>query len=147
MNRISTIIYFLLFALLTNCNVKDKLEKQKKAQKDADFIITNLDKRDVFAHFPVNIFPKEQTEKLLGDISKNCDWTNRKGNFIDYTTILDNGKEEVAFIYEYFLKCDSIRFILIYNIDEKEPKLFKFQMEPLEKKNSMIIHKEKQLLK
>jgi hypothetical protein len=140
-------IYIILLTLLTSCNIKDKIEKQEKAQKDADFIIDNLDKSDVIKHFPESYFPKDQTEKLIKDLSENCDWSHRNGHFIDYTTIMDDGKNEIAFIYEYFLKCDSIRFILVYNIDENEPLLFKFQMEPLEKKNLMIIHTDKQLLK
>jgi hypothetical protein len=140
-------IYILLLALLTSCNIKNKLERQEKAQKDANFIIDNLDKSEVISHFPEKYFPKDQTEKLMENLIGNCDWSNKKGHFVDYTTIMDNGKNEIAFIYEYFLKCDSIRFILVYNIDDNDPLLFNFQMEPLEKKNLMIIHTDKQLLK
>ena len=147
MNIKTTVLYVLLFAVLTSCNIKDKLDKHEKAQKDADFIMNNLNKSEVVSHFPESSFPKEQTERLLGDISRNCDWSNRNGHFVDFTTMMNNGKSNVAFIYEYFLKCDSLRFILVYNIDDKEPKLFNFQMEPLEKKNPIVIHTEKQLLK
>ena len=132
--------------LTTSCSLQEKVEKQEKAQKEADYIIAHLDRTDVISYFPEESFPKAQTEQLVKDIGNNCDWTNRKGHFVDYTTMLTDGKSNVAFIYEYSLKCDSLRLILIYNIDQ-QPKLFKFQIQPLEQENLMVVDKEKQMLK
>ena len=132
--------------LIAGCSVQDKLEKQEKAQKEADYIIAHLDEPEVISHFPLESFPKAQTEQIVKSIGTNCDWPNRKGHFVDYTTMLTDGKSNVAFIYEYFLKCDSLRFVFIYNIDQ-QPKLFNLQIEPIEKENPLVIHKENQLLK
>jgi hypothetical protein len=123
------------------------MKNSEEAQLDANYIIEHLDNKEVISHLPANYFSREQSENLIQKISEGCDWENRKGHFIDYTTIQNNSEHDVAFIYEYFLKCDSLRFILIYNIDEEKPTLFKINIEPLAKQNPMVIHTEKQLLR
>jgi hypothetical protein len=132
--------------LFTSCNNNGKIEKQEKAQKMSDYIIENLTKSEVFKEFPEKYFPKEKTEKRLGDIKTNCDWANRKGKFVDYFTMEKNGKNRTAYIYEYFLNCDSLRFILIYDMEQKDPELFQFNIEPIEEPSQMIIDPSKQLL-
>jgi len=135
-----------LVLLLAACNTKDKIEKHNKAQIKSDFIMENLTNTDVYKQFPEKFFPKEQTQRLLSDIRMNCDWTNKRGKFVDFFTMSEKGKNSTAFIYEYFLRCDSIRFVLIYNMDSDEPELFKFIMEPIEKPSKMIIDPSKQLM-
>jgi len=56
------------------------------------------------------------------------------------------GTDQTAFIYEYFLNCDSIRIILTYNMTKNSPELFKIKIEPMEEKNQMIIDPSKQLI-
>jgi hypothetical protein len=84
--------------------------------------------------------------KIFGNIKANCDWENRKGKFVDFFTMNINGKNNTAYIYEYFLKCDSLRFVLIYDMEQKEPELFKFNIEPIEQASQMIIDPSKQLI-
>ena len=126
---------------------KKKLEKNKLANQNADYIIQNLDKEEVFKEFPTLYFKdREQLKILFGGIKKNCEWNKRDGKFVDFCTMKDiDGINSTAFIYEYYLKCDSLRFILIYNVDKDKPELFKFNIEPLETENRMIIFPEKQL--
>ncbi len=123
------------------------MEDEKTAKIGADYIINNLDNIKIQDQFTEPEFKKEQIYKLIEKINNSCDWQNRKGHFVDYTTISTNGQFDVAFIYEYFLKCDSLRFILIYNLDSDDPKLIKFGIEPLSKQSPLVIHKERQLLK
>jgi hypothetical protein len=124
-----------------------KLERNKLAEQNANFIIENLDKEEVLKEFPeINFKDREQLKNLLGGIKENCEWNNRDGKFVDYFTMKDiGGINSTAFIYEYYLKCDSLRFILIYNVDKDKPELFKMNIEPLETENKMIIFPEKQL--
>lgn len=131
---------------LSSCNLKGNLEKHNKAQATSDYIIENFSSPEVSKMFPEKSFPKDQTEKLLTDINTFCDWENRKGKFVDFFTMRNNGKNSTAFIYEYFLQCDSLRFVLIYNMDESEPELFKLNVEPIEKVSDMIKDPRKQLL-
>ena len=49
------------------------------------------------------------------------------------------GINSIAYIYEYYLTCDSLRFVLIYNLEKDKPELFKLNIEPLETENPMII--------
>jgi hypothetical protein len=124
-----------------------KLERNKLAEQNANFIIENLDKEEVLKEFPeINFKDRQQLKNLLGGIKENCEWNNRDGKFVDYFTMKDiGGINSTAFIYEYYLKCDSLRFILIYNVDKDKPELFKMNIEPLETENKMIIFPEKQL--
>jgi len=137
----------LIVLLCASCNVRQKLDIQKKARIDADYIIENLDQDLVVAHFPEDNFPRYKSEELINKIKNSCGWNNRRGNFVDYATFEYNGNSNIAFIYEFILQCDSLRFILIYNINGKEPKFLKLNIEPLVRQNPLIVHKEKQLLK
>lgn len=125
-----------------------KMEKNILAEKNANYIIENLDKDEVFKEFPESNFKdREQLKNLLGGIKENCEWKNRDGKFVDFFTMKDiGGINSTAFIYEYYLKCDSLRFILIYNVDKDNPELFKMNIEPIETENKMIIFPEKQLI-
>lgn len=124
-----------------------KVERNNLAQENADYIIENLNKKEVLNEFPeTNFKDRQQLENLLGGISQNCEWNNRDGKFVDFFTMKDiGGINSTAFIYEYYLKCDSLRFILIYKVDKDKPELFKMNIEPLETENKMIIFPEKQL--
>ena len=124
-----------------------KVEKLGLAQKDADYIIENLDKDIVLQKFPEKNFQnREQLKNIVGGISQNCDWRNRDGKFVDFCTMKEiGGIYSTAFIYEYYLKCDSLRFILIYYMDKDKPELFKMNIEPLKTENKMIIFPEKEL--
>jgi len=135
--------------LLAGCGTQEKLEKIAKAEKDAAFIMANLDKEAVLAHFPAASFPANQVgtlKAIVADAGTKCDWQGKRGKFVDFCTISENGNDGIAYIYEYFLKCDSLRFVMLYNLEPKEPQLVKFLVEPLEKPNSLIIYPEKQLL-
>ena len=141
---ILTIIGFTL--LFTSCNIKGKMEKHNKAQTESDYIMENLTSSEISNKFPEKYFPKGQTEQLFEDIKTNCDWENREGKFVDFFTMNNNGKNSTAYIYEYFLKCDSLRFVLIYDMDQEEPELFKLNIEPIEQPSEMIIDPSKQLI-
>lgn len=122
-----------------------KYEKQQKAQAIADSIIENLVKDEVYGEFPEKYFSKEQMKPFLGQLKENCDWENRDGKFVDFCSQMTvGGIDQTAFIYEYYLKCDSLRFILSVNM-ESEPELMGFNIEPLEKPNPLILFPEKQL--
>ncbi|PJR03170.1 hypothetical protein [Avrilella dinanensis] len=135
-----------LTLLFTSCNIKGKMEKHNKAQKESDYIMENLTSSEILNRFPEKYFPKDQTEQLFEDIKTNCDWENKEGKFVDFFTMNNNGKNSTAYIYEYFLKCDSLRFVLIYDMDQEEPELFRLNIEPIEQPSQMIIDPSKQLI-
>ena len=132
--------------LLSSCNIKGKLEKHDKALEKANFIMDNLTDQKVISEFPEKYFPKDQTIKLLTDIKENCNWEGRSGKFVDFFTMNNEGKNSTAYIYEYFLQCDSLRFVLIYDMEQKEPELYKINIEPIELPSNMIIDPNKQLM-
>lgn len=144
MNKIALTSF--LVALLTSCGIKDRIEKQNKARANADFIMQNLGKGDVISQFPEKYFPRNQFVPFLSGLAKTCDFQNKRGKFVDFFTMVDNGRNKTAFIYEYILKCDSLRFIYMYDLDEPEPELYKLRIEGIEQKNEMIVDPSKQLL-
>src|SRR5690606_12535043 len=72
-----------LTLLFTSCNLKGKMEKHNKAQKESDYIMENLTSSEILNKFPEKYFPKDQTKKLFEDIKTNCDWENKEGKFVD----------------------------------------------------------------
>ncbi len=123
-------------------------QKTKLAEKHASNIIKNLDNAKIINEFPIKNFQnRKQLEEIIYGIQLNCDWKNRDGKFVDFFTEKQiGGKKSIAYIYEYYLKCDSLRFILFYDLDKDKPELYKFYFEPLENENSMIIFPEKKLV-
>lgn len=147
MKKLHILFCLLVSTALMSCGIQDKLAKHERAQAQADYIIENLNKKEVASKFPAKAFPVEQTDRMIEVFSSRCNWNARQGRFIDFTTISNNGQNSVAFIYEYLLDCDSIRLVLTYNIDTPEPALTGFQIEPIERKNPLVVHPEKQLLR
>lgn len=152
MNKALKIIGIILLGLILIVGLlfyfgNKNMERNNLAEKNANYIIENLDNDEVLKEFPeANFKDREQLKNILGGIKQNCDWKNRDGKFVDFCTMKDvGGINSTAFIYEYYLKCDSLRFILIYNVDKDKPELFKMNIEPLETENKMIIFPEKQL--
>ena len=111
----------------------------------SDYIVKNLDQTNITEKFPTKYFPKEQIEPILAGIRQNCDWKNKDGKFVDFFTSKNiGGIDQTAFIYEYYMKCDSVRFILSFSVED-EPELMGLNFEPIEKENKMILFPEKQL--
>ena len=96
---------------------------------------------------PEKYFEPNQTKAFIGDIDSKCDWDNREGKFVDFYSMKNvGGVDKTAFIYEYFLDCDSLRVILTFDMIENSPEIFGLNLEQLEKENKMIIDPSKQLL-
>lgn len=95
--------------------------------------------------FPEKYFPVNLTNALLDELKNKCDFPNRKGVYVnEYLQNTSTGKR-ISFIYEYYLKCDSIRFIITYKLG-KEIELFEFNLEPIENDNKMITKPERRLI-
>lgn len=137
------IISIVILLMMANKNAK----QIEFAQKNADDIISNLDKTDILNQFPPKNFPnRAQLQNVVSELDLKCDWKNRDGKFVDFYTMKNvGGTNQVAFIYEYYLKCDSLRFILTYNLLADNAELSRFDIQPLEVENPMIIYPEKQL--
>jgi hypothetical protein len=137
---------FLILTLLYGCDFKRSMEKHNKAKKLADNIIEKLDDPSIYNEFPEKYFPIEQLKPILDDLIPNCDWKNRDVKFVDFVTIETiGGVDQTGFIYEYYLSCDSLRFILMFNMETENPELRGLLVEPLEKENKLIIYPSKQL--
>lgn len=131
------IIFFIL--VLSGCINKDQVEQARKMTEDLLISISSGNAND---KFPEKYFPYSQTILLMSELKNKCDFANRKGNFINDFYQKRQGNDRVSFIYEYYLRCDSIRFIISYNLG-KEIELYEFKLEPIEKENSMITKPER----
>ncbi len=131
-----------LLLVLTACLDTSKIEK---ARVEADQIMNNLTRESTIEKFPQKYFPPDQIGMILEGLKTECDYDNRRGKFVDFFSERSPQGSRISFIYEYFLSCDSIRFILKYDL-AKEPELMWFFMEPIETENPMIIDKSKSLM-
>ena len=88
--------------------------------------------------FLAEYFPESQIKAHMNSLRFECDFKNRKGHFVNdfYQSI--NGNNRVSFLYEYYLKCDSVRIIVTYDLDDNI-KLYGFKIEGIEKDNFMIL--------
>ncbi|MCK9451225.1 MAG: hypothetical protein M0Q90_06000 [Bacteroidales bacterium] len=122
----------------------DSPNQVRQAKSEADKLLNDISLGNAYSAFSEKYFPAEQTVALINELKNECDFANRKGVFInDYIQATTDGKR-VSFIYEYYLKCDNIRFIITYKLG-KEVELYEFNLEPIEKDNPMITSPERQL--
>ena len=143
--KISGIVILILIAFFIYSGWKNG-QKHKKAEEIANHVIDNLDNESIYTDFPEKYFPKDQLLEVLTQFRQNCDWQNRDGKYVDFFNQKSiGGTDQIAFIYEYYLNCDSLRIILAFNIED-EIELMRFNFEPLEKENEMILFPEKQLI-
>lgn len=140
MNR-HLLILTICVIILAGCENNDQVSQ---AKIKADKLLNDISLGEAYDAFPEKYFPANQTHALIHELKDKCDFANRKGDFInDYLQETSNGKR-ISFIYEYYLKCDNIRFIVTYKLG-KEIELFEFNLEPIEKENSMITKPERRL--
>jgi hypothetical protein len=127
--------------LLAGCDNDDQISK---AKIEADKLLNDISFGKANNSFPEKYFPANQTQPLMEELKEKCDFANRKGTFInEYLHESFNGRR-ISFIYEYYLECDSIRFVVTYKLG-KEIELFEFILEPIEKNNPMITKPERRL--
>lgn len=140
MNR-HLLVLTICVIILAGCENNDQV---CQAKIKADKLLNDISLGEAYDAFPEKYFPANQTHALMDELKDKCDFANRKGDFInDYLQETSNGKR-ISFIYEYYLKCDNIRFIVTYKLG-KEIELFEFNLEPIEKENSMITKPERRL--
>ena len=126
-------------------SIWSSINRQDLAKAKADSTINNLDKLEVINDFSARYFPKEQIHPILSEFRESCDWKSRRGKFVDFYTMKNiTGTNQTALIYEYLFDCDSLRFILTYQM-ESDPVLSGFMVEPIENENRIIVRPENQL--
>jgi hypothetical protein len=127
--------------MLVGCENNSQVHQ---ARIKANKLLNDISLGKAYNAFPEKYFPVNQTHALMDELKGKCDFANRKGTFInEYLQVTTNGKR-ISFIYEYYLKCDNIRFIVTYK-QGKEIELFEFNLEPIEKENPMITKPERRL--
>lgn len=140
--------YILLTLLIINsCGWNDQMKNLDAAHAKADNIIALWGTDSVLSLFPEKYFPKSSITPLNDTFRSHCDWKSKRGKWIDFYTVNDNGDRSIYYIYEYFLNCDSLRFILGFDINNSEPELKSMNIEPLEKECSMLIDPMNSILK
>lgn len=137
--KLLTISFYII--MLVACDNNDQI---RQARIKADRLLNNISLGKAYDAFPSKYFPVNQTHALLNELKTKCDFANRKGVFINaFRQVTPNGNR-ISFIYEYYLKCDNIRFIITYKLG-KNIELHEFKLEPIEKDNPMITMPERRL--
>lgn len=135
------LIIIVVCILLAGCNNEHQINE---ARKMSDKLLDDIASGKALSSFPVKYFPLEKSRFLLEKLRTDCDFANRKGRFINDFYAWESGHRSASFIYEYYLKCDSIRIITTYNLGDKI-ELYGFRMESIEKDNFMITKPERRL--
>ena len=137
---IQSVLCILIAIIVFACHVNVVNIDQIKS--DTDSLLNKIADGTANAEFSTKYFPADQTEAILFDLKNKCDFKTRSGNFINEHYDKENSK--LSLIYEYYLKCDSIRLIFTYNMKGKA-ELNELTMEPIEKKNPMVTDSLRQL--
>jgi len=132
-------VYFALLVLtLFGLDCRTNTEDLKKR---SDKILDDIAAGIAAADFPEKYFPKAQTAQLMGQLQNFCDFKNRRGNFEnDFHQVGIGTPDKMSYIYEFFLKSDTIRVILTY-VTGSTNELFGFNMEKATRYNPMILHR------
>jgi hypothetical protein len=141
--RKSVCIVLLLVALFDfSCRVKHEDLKQK-----SDKILDDIANGTATADFSEKYFPKDQTTFLLGQLQNYCDFKDRKGNFVnDFHETGIGTPDKIGYIYEFYLKCDTMRIIFTY-LANGANELYKLDIEKATKDNPKILFPERRLIK
>lgn len=128
--------------LLTNCTPNNK--KRDMARQKVEQLLIEIQEGTAVKEFPEK-FNKSQVEAGMNQLKDICDFKNRKGQFVnDWYESKGGGTDRVSFIYEYYLKCDSLRFVFTYDLGDSIV-LSDFVIQKLRAENAMIIDKDRQL--
>lgn len=136
--------YFLLALVLLVLNLSCRRNTRSLKQKSV-VLLDEIADGTADHEFSEKYFPHEQTVIFLKQLKDYCDFKDREGHFInDFYETKVGGVDNVYFIYEYYLKCDSARLIIGYRLD-RHPELFSFRIESIKRDNPMIIETERRL--
>lgn len=141
----SLIIRVIIVCLINGCGRNS--DEMKLAKEKGDMLLDAIGNGTANEMFPVKYFPKDQTVSLMSELRNNCDFKNRKGNFVnDFYQKVIGGNNKIILIYEFYLKCDTIRFLISYRGENnRELELNGFKMESVRIPNNMVIRKDREL--
>ncbi|MBS1618305.1 MAG: hypothetical protein JST76_07290 [Bacteroidetes bacterium] len=150
-SRFKKPILLLAIALITSglfYSCTGKVKKWEKARGMSDKLLADIATNSANSEFPERLFPKAMVYKLTDFLGNTCDFKNRKGLFINdfYSKQIGPGNtDKVAFIYEYYLKCDSLRIITAYDLGNTDDsiELVAFRVEKIREPNRMILKPER----
>jgi hypothetical protein len=121
-------------------------ELKDKALRKSNEIINQLDSETVYSSFSKKYFTQEEITRLTTHLRTQCDYQNRIGGFVNdfYESDLDAEPDKVNFLYEFFLRCDTVRIVLKFEL-AVDPQAVGLTIEPIETPNAMV-DKDKQFL-
>ncbi|ELR68108.1 hypothetical protein C900_00946 [Fulvivirga imtechensis AK7] len=120
-------------------------DKREKAKIKTDKLLDKIAEGTASSEFKREYFPKDQTIRILSDLKEKCIFSDRKGAFVnDFYKSNIGGPDQLFLLYEFYLKCDSVRLTFGYNLGD-EVELFKLGIQPIEENNSMITNQENRL--
>jgi hypothetical protein len=128
----------LILAGLASCQLETRMNRLDSGRKKADAVIEAIGDSARIA-----LLPSDSERKHAGlfyrSLADRCDWTNKRGKFVDFYMHEEENHHAVSYIYEYFLDCDSIRLTLVYDTNQDSVSMVSAHLEPLETKNPWLI--------
>ena len=137
MNYITKAVFILFITFagtsFTGCRHDRKM---KLVQQKADNLWKQIASGTAAKEFPLKYFPAAQRDRVLNDLKDRCDIQSAKGKLAGRRYFIDFKKsiETASLAYEFPLKCDTVRFILSYKLQERV-ELYEFRIDQIEDSN------------
>ncbi len=122
MNRRSLFFWVIAFATIitTGCGLKMDNSKRNLAKEKADALIQRIEDGSAENEFIEANLPVEQMASALRELHDSCRF--KVGNAIYVTGVYSKSlmgqADQMSFFYKYYLKSDSLKIMLIYNLND-----------------------------
>jgi hypothetical protein len=133
------VVFALMFCLfILGCT---NIKKRQLARQMADKLLVEIGEGTAENEFPEQYFSPRAKSVIQTVLKDKCDFQHRQQRFInDWYETKAGGVDRVSFLYACYLKCDSMRIIVTYDLGEKIV-LTDFKGQRLSESNPMVINK------
>lgn len=114
-------ILLLLSWLLSGCSAKT-IHNADAAEKEARYIVDNLDKPAIIQYFHEQYFNPDRVNDLIKRM-QDCHWHEKECRRTSTEVNYSSGKNTAGFGFECKSSCGEISLTLFFNIDNDKPEL------------------------
>lgn len=133
MRKNTEAFFFVVLLVVTTLDGCVNTELRDRARRKSDYVVRNLHSDSVYTFFSESYFAKTDIVNLASQLKANCEYEKQQSHFLGdfYERDLASNFDKVSFVYDVFLKCDSLRITLKFEL-HPDPKIIGFKMDPVE---------------
>lgn len=109
----------------------------KEAQQSAEELWAQIANGSAAGAFPQSHFPATDRDRILIHLKEDCQLQPKDGKLAGRRYFKDrkNKIETASLAYEFPLRCDTVRFVLSYDLTKEPIELFQFRIDQIEDSN------------